>query len=65
VVTVGTFHAGSVENVIPETATFAATIRSFSVEAREKVAEEALRVVRGIGEAHGLTVEAEIVGGYR
>jgi hippurate hydrolase len=64
VVTVGTFHAGSVENVIPETATFAATIRSFSVEAREKVAEEALRVVRGIGEAHGLTVEAEIVGGY-
>ncbi|RAG86096.1 amidohydrolase [Streptacidiphilus pinicola] len=64
VVTVGTFHAGSVENVIAETATFGATIRSFSVEAREKVAQEALRVVRGIGEAHGLTVEAEIVGGY-
>jgi hippurate hydrolase len=64
VVTVGTFHAGSVENVIPETASFDATIRSFSVEAREKVAQEALRVVRGIGEAHGLTVEAEIVGGY-
>ncbi|MBF9070297.1 M20 metallopeptidase family protein [Streptacidiphilus fuscans] len=64
VLTVGTFHAGSVENVIPETATFAATIRSFSVEARARVFEESLRVVRGIGEAHGLTVEAEIEPGY-
>ncbi|MEY9871323.1 amidohydrolase [Streptacidiphilus sp. MAP12-33] len=64
VLTVGTFHAGSADNVIPETASFGATIRSFSVEARAKVAEEALRVVRGIGEAHGLAVEAEVVGGY-
>ncbi len=64
VVTVGTFHAGSVENVIPETATFGATIRSFSVEARQQVAREALRVVRGIAEAHGLAVEAEIESGY-
>ncbi|MEY9845130.1 M20 family metallopeptidase [Streptacidiphilus sp. MAP5-3] len=64
VLTVGTFHAGSVENVIPETATFAATIRSFSVEARARVFEESLRVVRGVAEAHGLTVEAEIEPGY-
>ncbi|MBR7828501.1 amidohydrolase [Actinospica sp. MGRD01-02] len=64
VLTVGTLHAGSAENVIPETAEFAATVRSFSVAAREKVAEEALRVVRGIGQAHGLTVEAEFVSGY-
>jgi hippurate hydrolase len=64
VLTVGTFHSGSVENVIPETASFAATVRSFSEEARGRVAEEALRVVRGVGEAHGLTVEAEWESGY-
>ncbi|WP_377272822.1 M20 family metallopeptidase [Peterkaempfera sp. SMS 1(5)a] len=64
VLTVGEFHAGSVNNVIPEQARFAATIRSFSPEARTRVHEEALRVVRGIGEAHGLTVEAEVQIGY-
>ncbi|WP_051943458.1 M20 metallopeptidase family protein [Streptacidiphilus rugosus] len=64
VLTVGTFHAGTVENVIPETASFAATIRSFSEEARARVAEETLRVVHGVGAAHGLTVEAELESGY-
>ncbi|WP_055589643.1 M20 metallopeptidase family protein [Streptacidiphilus griseoplanus] len=64
VLTVGEFHAGSVCNVIPEQARFAATIRSFSPQARARVQEEALRVVRGIGAAHGLTVDAEIVPGY-
>ena len=64
VVTVGTFHAGTVENVIPDDASFAATIRSFSPEARTRVLDEVLRVVRGVGEAHGLTVEAEVREGY-
>jgi amidohydrolase len=64
VVTVGSFHAGSVENVIPDDAEFAATIRSFSPEARTRVLEEVLRVVRGVGEAHGLTVDASVKEGY-
>ncbi|QMU68199.1 M20 family metallopeptidase [Streptacidiphilus sp. P02-A3a] len=64
VVTVGSFHAGSVNNVIPDTAEFAATIRSFSPEARDRVLEEVLRVVRGVGAAHGLTVEAAVKEGY-
>lgn len=64
VVTVGTLHAGTVENVIPQSAGFAATVRSFSPAARARVAEESLRVVRGVGEAHGLTVEAEFESGY-
>jgi len=64
VVTVGTFHAGTINNVIPDDAMFAATIRSFSPEARARVLEEVLRVVRGVGEAHGLTVEAEVTEGY-
>ncbi|MEV4559528.1 M20 family metallopeptidase [Kitasatospora sp. NPDC049285] len=64
VLTVGTFHAGTAENVIPDEAEFGATIRSFSPEARERVLTEGLRVVRGVGEAHGCEVEAEIEPGY-
>ncbi|MFC8235323.1 M20 family metallopeptidase [Streptomyces sp. NPDC057284] len=64
VVTVGSFHAGTTHNVIPDEAVFSATIRSFSVEARARVHEEAPRLVRGIGEAHGMTVEAVVDEGY-
>jgi hippurate hydrolase len=64
VVTVGSFHAGTTDNVIPDDAVFAATIRSFSPEARDKVLAEAPRLVCGIGEAHGLTVEAVVTEGY-
>ncbi|MEV6209272.1 M20 family metallopeptidase [Kitasatospora sp. NPDC051914] len=64
VLTVGTFHAGTVENVIPDEAVFGATVRSFSPEARALVAEEAVRVVRGIGEAHGMTVDTVLEPGY-
>ncbi|MCZ4124728.1 M20 metallopeptidase family protein [Streptomyces sp. H39-S7] len=64
VVTVGSFHAGTAENVIPDEAVFAATIRSFSPEARARVLEGAPVVVRGIGQAHGLTVDAVVTEGY-
>ncbi|MET7312607.1 M20 metallopeptidase family protein [Streptomyces sp. NPDC005134] len=64
VVTVGSFHAGTTHNVIPDEAVFSATIRSFSAEARARVHEEAPRLVRGIGEAHGMTVEAVVDEGY-
>ncbi|MFF0290552.1 M20 family metallopeptidase [Streptomyces sp. NPDC005262] len=64
VVTVGSFHAGTTHNVIPDEAVFSATIRSFSAEARARAHEEAPRVVRGVGEAHGMTVEAVVDEGY-
>lgn len=64
VVTVGSFHAGTAENVIPDEAVFAATVRSFSPEARARVLEEAPVVVRGVGQAHGLTVDAIVTEGY-
>jgi hippurate hydrolase len=59
VLTVGSIHAGSAHNVIPDSGTFEATIRSFSDAAGEKALRECVRVVRGVGEAHGLKVEAE------
>ncbi len=64
VLTVGSFHAGTVDNVIPDRAEFAATVRSFSPAAREAVLEQAVRVVRGIGEAHGCRVDAAVEPGY-
>ncbi len=64
VVTVGSFHAGTANNVIPDEAVFSATIRSFSPQSRALVHAEAVRVVRGIAEAHGLEVDAAIEEGY-
>lgn len=57
VITVGMFHSGTAHNVIPDVATFEATIRSFSESAHSRVLSESVRVVRGIAEAHGLEVE--------
>jgi hippurate hydrolase len=64
VVTVGSFHAGTVENVIPAEATFSATLRSFSADTREKVRAGLTDVVHGIAAAHGLTADADYVPGY-
>jgi amidohydrolase len=64
VLTVGTFHAGTVDNVISDEAKFAATIRTFSPQARSAVQQSAPRVCRDIATAHGLTAGAEFVDGY-
>jgi len=64
VITVGSFHSGTTDNVIPDDATFLATVRSFSPEARQRVRESALALVGGIAAAHGLTVSAEFRDGY-
>ncbi len=58
VLTVGSFHAGTRRNVIPETASFDATVRTFSQEVRDRVARETVRVCEGIAAAHGLEVDA-------
>lgn len=58
VITVGSFHAGTRRNVIPEVATFEATIRTFSSTTATQVREHAIRLCEGIAAAHGLTVEA-------
>lgn len=55
VLTVGSFHSGSVANVIPDTATFQAGIRCFSIDIEDRLEKELPRLVRGIAEAHGLT----------
>ncbi|HEX9030443.1 MAG TPA: M20 family metallopeptidase [Streptosporangiaceae bacterium] len=64
VLTVGTFHAGTADNVIPDDASFVATIRTFSAPSRELVRQSALTLVRQLAAAHGLSADAEFVDGY-
>ncbi|MEV5873729.1 M20 family metallopeptidase [Streptomyces sp. NPDC052101] len=59
VVTVGTFHAGTRRNVIPDDAVFEATVRTFTAAAAERAADAAVRLCQGIAAAHGVAVEAE------
>lgn len=59
VLTVGRFQAGTKRNVIPDTAEFDATVRSYSPVGADRIEEVATRVCRGIAEAHGLEIDLE------
>jgi amidohydrolase len=58
VITVGSFHAGTRRNIIPEEAVFEATVRSFSREARERIQVASVRLCEAIAAGHGLEVDA-------
>ena len=58
VITVGSFHAGTRRNIIPEEAVFEATVRSFSRAARERVQVASVRLCEAIAVAHGLEADA-------
>ena len=64
VITVGSFHAGTTDNVIPDDAHFLATVRSFSREARDHMRGVAPALIRDIASAHGLTATAEFTHSY-
>ncbi len=64
VVSVGKFHAGTADNVIPGTVEIVGTIRTFSLELRERVPKLMERVVKGITEAHGAGYHFSIKKGY-
>ena len=64
VITVGSFHAGTADNVVPDEAHFLATVRSFSAQARDRVRAASLRLITDLAAAHGLQAEAEYLDGY-
>jgi hippurate hydrolase len=64
VITVGSFHAGTADNIIPDEATFLATCRSYSAESRNRLRDETVRLARDIAAAHGLTADAEYADEY-
>ncbi len=64
VVTVGTFHAGTRRNIIPQQATFDATIRTFSEAARQRMETASVRLCQSIAAAHGLEADVRFSAEY-
>ena len=64
VVSVGRIAAGTVDNVIPDTAELDATVRTFSPEQHAMIPGRLTRVVEHIAAAHGLTADVRYVRGY-
>ncbi|WP_037062776.1 M20 metallopeptidase family protein [Pseudonocardia acaciae] len=64
VLTVGSFHAGTKRNIIPDDARFEATVRSFSEAAQDRIREEAPVLCERIAAAHGLDVDVEFAAEY-
>jgi len=53
VVTVGTFHCGLKENIIPATAEFTVNVRTFDVEVRTRVLDSLRRIIAAEAQASG------------
>ena len=64
VITVGQFHAGTKANIIPDTAEFQATIRTFSAENRTRIQAEAVRLCESIATGYGLKADVKVVEQY-
>jgi amidohydrolase len=64
VVTVGTFHAGTAVNVIPDTATITGTARTLNDSARKKIQAALERRCAGIAAANDCQVQFEWIEGY-
>ena len=64
VVTVGSLHAGSAPNVIPETARLDGTMRSFDPSVRELLREHVRRALEGAARGAGCRLDWELRPGY-
>lgn len=53
VVTVGTIQGGSARNIIPESVTFAGTVRTLTAAVRAEAKERIYAIARGVAAAHG------------
>jgi amidohydrolase len=65
VLSVTQFHAGTTDNIIPNTAELAGTIRTFNADVRERVPVLMERLIRGVCAAHGAQYTLDIQRGYR
>jgi amidohydrolase len=64
VITVGTFQAGTKENIIADSARLSGTVRAFNESVREQLQKEIQRVTEGITSSWGATFDIEYVWGY-
>ncbi|MBO9128411.1 amidohydrolase [Bacillus sp. 165] len=65
VVTVTQFHAGTTDNVIPDTAYINGTVRCYNQELREEAEKKIEQIVNGITAAHGASYSFQYRYGYR
>jgi amidohydrolase len=54
VLTVGTIHGGTKNNIIPDEVTMGLTLRTFSTEVRDKIIEDVRRTAKGLAIAYGI-----------
>lgn len=64
IITVGSFHAGTARTIIPDEATFDATVRAFSVDAQDLIEEEAVRLCRHVATAYGMEADVSFTREY-
>ena len=60
VVTVGSFHSGIRNNIVPDTARLSGTIRTFDAHVRAQIHEKIRRISTMIGQAQGAQVTVDI-----
>ncbi|MDZ7669219.1 MAG: amidohydrolase [Gammaproteobacteria bacterium] len=63
VVTVGTFHAGVRNNIVPDTAQMSGTIRTFDAGMRQRIHEDIERVAVSVAQSMGAEATVEIDSG--
>lgn len=61
VISIGTFHAGTANNVIPELVEISGTVRSFVPETRQMLAERIREVLENTAKAYMVDVELEYI----
>lgn len=64
VITIGTVHGGTKENVIPDHVTLGGTVRAFDPSVREDIPRRMEAMVKGITEANGARYDLEYHFGY-
>jgi len=64
IIGVGRFEAGTAAAIIPTTARFEATLRSFSAAGRERAVALLRDVCTGVAATYGVTVDVEVSSGY-
>lgn len=63
VISLGTFHAGTASNVIPETASLSGTLRADTAEAQKKLVRRVREVTEATAKVYGAEAEVEITAG--
>ena len=64
VVTVASMHAGTANNIIPETATLTGTVRTLSPDLRDRAEKRVAEIVTGIASSFGARAEVSYHRGY-